>query len=101
MTKDKATEDMKNLLSEVLRSRFAGELEFGPIVVIPRVDQDGDAYLHAYVVFDGDQDRLDPVWTLQLYSRLWPHSIELGYPGIPMQSFVAKSEWPALAKKLA
>ena len=101
MTKDSATKDMEDLLWAELRGRFDGELEFGPIVVMPRVDQDGDAYFHAYIVFEGDQDRLDPLWTLQLYSRLWPHSIELGYPGIPMQSFVAKSEWPALAKKLA
>ena len=71
-----------------------------PIVVMPRVDQDGVAYLQAYIVFDGDQDRLDPTWTLRLYSRLWPRSVEMGYPGIPMQSFVAKSEWPSMEKKL-
>ena len=101
MMEDTATEAMERLLWGELHGRFEGELDFGPIVVLPRVDQDGDAYLHAYIVFEGDQDRLDPTWTLRLYSRLWPRSVELGYPGIPMQSYVAKSEWPALKKKLA
>ena len=35
-------------------------MKFGPIVVVPRVDHDGDDYLRSYIVFEGDQKKLDP-----------------------------------------
>ena len=103
MTQDKeqATKAMEELLWGELTSRFKGVLEFGPIVVTPRIDLDGTAYLHAHVVFEGDQDDLDPRWVIRLYERLWLPSEKLGYPGIPMQSFVPKSEWPDLERRLA
>ena len=97
---DEATEEIRDKLRDMLSERFGDEFEFGPIVVRPRVDQDGDAYLHSYIVFKGDQKKLDPKWTLRLSGLLWPRAEELGYPGIPMQSFVKKSEWPALEKRL-
>ena len=100
MVADEATEEIRTMLWDMLSERFGDELEFGPIVVRPRVDQDGDEYLHSYIVFKGDQKKLDPKWTLRLSRRLWSRAEELGYPGIPMQSFVKKSEWPALEKRL-
>lgn len=93
-----ATVEIKMMLQDLLRERF--ENEVGPIVVIPRFDEDGESYLHSYIVFNGDQKKLDPTWTLRLSNLLWPHSEELGYPGIPIQMFVERSEWPALAKSL-
>lgn len=98
---DDATSEIGDLIRKVLRERFADELEFGPIVVLPRFDDDGEEYLHSYIVFDGDQKKLDPTWTLRLSRRLWSRAEELGYPGIPIQLFVKKSEWPALSKRLA
>ena len=98
---NRATNEIRNLIRDVLRERFAGEIDFGPIVVLPRFDDDGEEYLHSYIVFDGDQEKLDPTWTLRLSRRLWPRAEELGYPGIPIQLFVKKSEWPALSKRLA
>lgn len=97
---NKATDEISELIRNVLRKRFADELEFGPIVVLPRFDDDGEEYLHSYIVFDGDQKKLDPTWTLRLSRRLWSRAEKLGYPGIPIQSFVKKSEWPVLEKKL-
>ena len=95
-----ATEAMRELLYEELQRRFNGELRFGPIVVLPHIDQDGDRYLHAYIVFDGDQKKLDPRWTMRLYQVLWPLSKKFDYPAIPLSSFVAKSEWPSQSRKL-
>ena len=98
---NRATDAIRELIHDLLRERFGSELEFGPIVVLPRFDDDGEEYFHSYIVFDGDQEKLDPTWTLRLSRRLWSQAEELGYPGIPIQLFVKKSEWPALAKKLS
>ena len=92
MVAEEATEEIREMLWDLLSERFGDEFEFGPIVVRPRVDQDGDEYLHSYIVFKGDQKKLDPKRTLRLSGRLWPRAEELGYPGIPTQSFVEKSE---------
>ena len=100
MTVEEATNEIKELIENLLRERFKDELEFGPIVVMPRFDHDGDEYLRSYIVFDGDQNKLDPRWTVGLSDQLWQRAEELGYPGIPIQLFVKSSEWPALAKRL-
>ena len=101
MVADKPTDEMREMIRGMLSERFRDEFEFGPIVVMPRVDQDGDDYLHSYIVFKGDQNKLDPTWTLRLSNLLWSRADELGYPGIPIQLFIERSEWPALEKSLA
>lgn len=98
---NRASDEIKELIRDALRERFGGELEFGPIVVLPRFDDDGEGYFHSYIVFDGDQKKLDPTWTLRLSKLLWSQAEKLGYPGIPIQLFVKRSEWPALEKKLS
>ena len=101
MTAEKATDQIKQMIQDLLRERFKNELEFGPIVVVPRVDDDGEGYLHSYIVFHGDQKKLDPIWTLRLSNLLRSRAEEFGYPGIPIQLFVERSEWPALEESLA
>ena len=101
MASSEAPDKIREKIQEMLHERFRDEFEFGPIVVIPRVDQDGEEYLHSYIVFKGDQKKLDPAWTLRLSNSLWPDSEALGYPGIPIPLFVARSEWPDLEKRLA
>ncbi len=103
MTADEATEattEIGDMIRDLLRERFKDEFEFGPIVVMPRFDDDGYRYFHSYIVFHGDQKKLDPIWTARLSGRLWPRSEELGYPGIPIPLFVERSEWPYLEKWL-
>ena len=51
MIADEATEEIRTMLWDMLSERFGGELKFGPIVVVPRVDHDGDDYLRSYIVF--------------------------------------------------
>ena len=103
MTADEATEattEIGDMIRDLLRERFKDEFEFGPIVVMPRFDDDGYAYLHSYIVFHGDQKKLDPIWTARLSGLLWDRAEELGYPGIPIPLFVERSEWPYLEKWL-
>ena len=100
MMTDEATKTFEQRIREMLMDRFGGELEFGPILVMPRVDHDGEGYLHSYIVFDGNQEKLDPTWTLRLSNSLWGQAEELGYPGIPIQLFVKRSEWADLERKI-
>ena len=51
------------LVGRELSDRFGGNLDFGPITLEEKLDQDGDPYLHIFIVFDGDQGHLDPAWT--------------------------------------
>ena len=96
-----ASNRFKSIIYDLLKERFEGEFTFEPIVVLPKIDHEGRSYLHTYIVFDGDQNNLDPVWTLRLPSRVWADAEELGFEAIPVQSFVEKSEWPALEQQLA
>ena len=94
MAATEATREIEEMLEKLLRERFENDgFRFGPIVVMPCVDDDGTGYLQSYIVFDGDQEKLDPQWTLRLSDSLWERSLELGYPGIPIQLFVERSEW--------
>lgn len=99
---DEKTKKFEQTVRDLLQEQFSNEneFEFDPIVVVPRFDDDGQEYLHSYIVFQGDQKKLDPRRTLRLSSLLWSRAEELGYPGVPIQLFVKKSEWPALKKSL-
>ena len=100
MMVDESTDKIKIKLEELLDERFGDEFEFGPIVVRPRYDHDGDHYLQIYIVFDGDQKKLDPRWTLNLYHLLSPIAEELGYSSVVGNSWIEKSEWPDVEEHL-
>lgn len=81
------------IVRQLLFERFGDTFDFGPILVEREFDHDGDEYVHVYIVFDGDQDKLDPSWTSSLSGRLWPHLVEMGFDSPPSKSFIEKSEW--------
>lgn len=81
------------LVGESLRERFQDDLVFGPIVVVNAVDQYGDAYLDAMVVYEGPYEKLDPGWTLGLTTRLSKDLLSLGVSNVVSHSFVTKNEW--------
>ena len=97
---DEDTGIIRNLLREMLEQHFGDLFVFDPIVVEVRKDHDDIDYVHAFVVFDGDFDKLEPSWTVDLPEKLLPHTVAMGYPGIPEQSFIAKSEWGQLERML-
>ena len=87
------TDQITSIVRELLLQRFGGTFDFDPIIVEREFDHDGDEYVHVYIVFDGNQDELDPSWTSSLIGRLWPHLVEMGFSSPPSKSFIEKSEW--------
>ena len=86
------------MVREYLTARFSDDdpIVFDPIVIDVRYDLDDEPYLHIYVVYDGDQALLDPIWTADLTGYLWPRLEAIGIPELPTKSFVEKSEWDEL-----
>ena len=60
MTTKTKLEHVADIVRETLAERFGDEFVFDPIEVIPKVDHDGDEYLHIYIVFDGDPEAAGP-----------------------------------------
>jgi hypothetical protein len=93
------TKEVKQRVIDLVRADLAEKfgpedpIVFDPIVIDPRLDPDGEEYLHIYVVYDGDQELLEPLWTADLIGRMWPKLIAMGIPELPGKSFVEKSEW--------
>ena len=86
-------EKVADLIRNVLEERYKDEFVFDPIVVAPRVDPDGNGYLSAYIVFDGDFYSLDRKFRFKLLTMLEPQLMELGVNHVMGLSFVEKSEW--------
>ena len=100
------TKEVKQRVIDMVRADLASKfsdddpITFGPIVIDPRIDPDGEEYFHIYVVYDGDDDLMEPLWTADLPGRLWPKLIDMGIPYLPSKSFVERSEWEeALAER--
>lgn len=100
MTTEAVEDVFADIIREKLHARFKDEFVFEPIRVQREWDLDERPFLHAYIVFEGDQKKLDPSWTASLPMMLWPDAEKLGFPGLPIQSFVIKSEWRQLEKRI-
>ena len=104
MTPSEIDADNTARIEETIRTILKNELPdtfvFDPIVVKPKTDHDGDRYFHSYIVFEGENSQLDPAWTMTLPGRLWRISADMGYHGIPINSFVPKPEWKNLQKAM-
>ncbi len=86
-------EQVKRIVREDLIERFEDEFVFDPIVVKLDVDHYEDDYLRILIIFDGDQERLDPQWASGLIRRIYPKLIESDLPYFPNPGFIEKSEW--------
>ena len=92
-TTEATIQEVTRIVREALEERFKDEFVFDPIIVNPRIDHDGDEYLHMYIVLDGDIRNLDTAWTLRLRGIIMDETDEeLSVPSI---SFVGKEEWDA------
>ena len=87
------TDEVANIVRQILEEKFGDTLVFDPIEVIPKVDHDGDEYLHIYMVYDGDAKLIDTAWSLGFYGLAQLKLIEIGVDTLPSASFVEKSEW--------
>ena len=74
---------------------FKGAFVFDPIRVEPQIDYwgGGEEYLEVIIVFDGDQKRLSPRWTVGLTSRLRNRLEDMGIEAFPVTRFMEKSDW--------
>ena len=84
---------IKRLVREDLTGHFGDAFEFGPVVVRELVDHDGDLYLRVDIVFRGDQDELDPDWTLGLTRRIRHRLREKGMDADLAPHFNEKADW--------
>ena len=92
-TTEATIQEVTRIVRDALEERFKDEFVFDPIIVNPRIDHDGDEYLHMYIVLDGDIRNLDTAWTLRLRGIIMDETDEeLSVPSI---SFVGKEEWDA------
>ena len=87
------TDEVANIVRQILEEKFGDAIVFDPIEVRPRIDHDGDEYLHIYIVYDGDGKLIDPGWSLGFVGLIIPELLELGVESLPSKSFVEKSEW--------
>ena len=94
------TARIEGIIRAILKNELPDTLTFDHIVVKPKTDHDGDSYFHAYIIFEGDNSELDPAWTMTLPGKLWDMSAEMGYHGIPVNSFIPKAEWNNLQKAM-
>ena len=89
--------EVRNIVKTDLDEHFHNKPVFGPIIVYPELDEfddeDGLDYIRILIVFDGDQDDLDPEWTSGLIHRIRPKLYDLGVKEFPIPSFVEKNEW--------
>jgi hypothetical protein len=104
---DDLTREQLDRVAEIVREDlaegFGDKFVFDPIWVIPEVDdhlpEDPMDYVQILIVFDGDQDNLDPSWTVGMIRRMRPKLIDAGVSHFPINSFIEKSEWEQYARK--
>ena len=91
--REKVADIIRKVLEDHYDKHYKGEFVFDPIVVAPRFDPDGEEYMRAYVVFDGDFYKMDRKFRLRLLTMLDPYLLEMGIEQFLGVSFIEKSEW--------
>ena len=97
-----STEDLEKvraITETLLRERFEDEFVFDPIVVRATLDQYGEDFLDISVVYDGDQENLDPRWTAHLIGMIRDKMEEVGLTAFPSPSFIPRREWGSIYRK--
>lgn len=98
-TTQETVEKVEQLVRKDLEERFKDEFIFDPIIANPELDWWGDEFVHIYIIFDGDQDKLDAKWTIGIEDRLLQQLPEDEHPISPGHSFIEKSEWKQIYKE--
>ena len=92
-TPPEVVDRVESLVRKDLEGRFKDGFVFDPIIVNPELDHYGDEFLHIYIIFDGDQKKLDPKWTVGMSTRIIQQMTEDEMPHTPGRSFIEKTEW--------
>ena len=86
-------EKVADIARDLLNERFGNDLVFDPVFAKSLVDHYGDDYIQLYLVFDGDEKKLDLDWTIEMVFEMEPALNELGVYDLPGKFFIKKSEW--------
>ena len=98
-TPQEVIEKVESYVRQDLEGRFKDEFVFDPIIVNPELDHYADEFLHIYIIFDGDQKKLDAKWTIGIETRLFDQLSEEEWPLWAGHSFISKSEWKRVYKE--
>ena len=86
-------EKVADIARDLLTERFGNDLVFDPVFAKSLVDHYGDDYIQLYLVFDGDEKKLDLDWTIEMVFEMEPALNEIGVYDLPGKFFIKKSEW--------
>lgn len=104
MMKPELCEKVASITADLLEEHYGDKFVFDPIVVIPEIDDhysdDVFPYLEIYIVFEGDQSKMDRGWKGDLIGLLIDELEEVGIDDFPSPRFVPKSGWNNLERKL-
>ena len=94
-------ERVREVFAETLKERYAGELEFDPIIVKATVDYygDGDEYFKVFMVINGDIEQLDHEWGAGLIGRVRDRLAAEGISEFPSPYFMGKAEYLSFVKR--
>ena len=98
-TPQNVIDKVEDFVRKDLEGRFGDEFVFDPIIVNPELDHYGDEYLHIYIIYVGDQIKLDPRWTNGIEVRLFDYLLDEEWPLWAGHSFIPKSEWKRVYKE--
>ena len=69
-TTQETVEKVEQLVRKDLEERFKDEIVFDQIVANPELNWWGDEFVHIYIIYVGDREKLDPRWTNGIERRL-------------------------------
>ena len=88
------TEQVAGIIGDTLNGWFAGHLRFEPVVVRQRYDDWYDEdYLEAWIVWEGNHDKMDHLLTGGLPVAVEPRIDALGVDLRLHPRYIAKWEW--------
>ena len=92
---------IQSIVLDYLSQRFTSEeFLFDPIRIVPGFDHYDEAIVNIVVVFDGDQDNLEPSRTSDMVRLIIPRMSEIGVEDFPILYFIEKSEWEQIKHKV-
>lgn len=101
-TRDQVLDTAESLLAHELRARFGSSITFDPIRVTQEMDCDGEPYLQAVIVHDGNsRDRTLARRLLGLMTTIERKLMAAGFenPATLVPSYIEKSDWERRAAR--
>ena len=94
-------EKIQGIVLDYLSARFTSEeFLFDPIQIVPGFDHYDEPIVNIVVVFDGDQDNLEPGRTHGMMIHIIDRMAEIGVEDFPIPYFIEKSEWEQIKHKV-